>query len=204
MNINDIQKLDWDKMEGLIPAIIQDVNTLQVLMLGYVNKESLEKTIESGKVTFYSRSRNKLWQKGETSGNFLNVEEIRFDCDNDCLLITANPDGPTCHTGTTSCFGESLSAKAGWLKTLEDVIEDRFNNPDEKSYTASLFKKGINRIAQKVGEEAVETSIAAVTNEDNFKEEAADLIFHLLVLLKAKGMKLGDIIDVLKARRIGK
>ena len=192
-----IEELNWDKVNELVPAVIQDENTLQVLMLGYMNREALQQTIKTRLVTFYSRERQCLWQKGETSGNTLKVIDILPDCDNDTLLIVVNPTGPTCHLGTVSCFG---AEKIGWLAKLEDIIEDRYVNRDKNSYTSSLFDKGINRIAQKVGEEAVETSIAAVTNGKNFSDEAADLIYHLLVLLKAKQMKLVDIIEVLKNR----
>ncbi len=192
-----IEKLDWDKVNGLVPVVIQDENTLQVLMLGYMNKKSLKQTIKTGLVTFYSRERQCLWQKGETSGNMLTVVNIVPDCDNDTLLIVVNPVGPTCHLGTVSCFGNE---EIGWLAKLENIIGDRYQNRDKKSYTSSLFNKGVNRIAQKVGEEAVETVIAAVSDDKNFPDEAADLIYHLLVLLKAKQMKLADVIEVLRNR----
>ncbi|ANH82124.1 bifunctional phosphoribosyl-AMP cyclohydrolase/phosphoribosyl-ATP diphosphatase [Niabella ginsenosidivorans] len=185
--------------DGLAPVIIQDAATQQVLMLGFMNEEALEKTKQEGKVTFFSRSKQRLWTKGETSSNFLLVKEILPDCDNDTLLIKADPQGPTCHTGTTSCFGTANDTFS--LQQLEKVIRDRKNNPSEKSYTASLFAKGINKIAQKVGEEAVEVVIEA--KDDNpglFLGEAADLLFHYLVLLQAKGFELKDVLGVLEAR----
>ena len=191
-----IEKLNWTKGNGLIPAIIQNENTLQVLMLGYMNKEALRQTIKTQLVTFYSRDRQCLWQKGETSGNTLKVVNVIPDCDNDTLLIVVNPAGPTCHLGAVSCFGEEI----GWLIKLENIIKDRYINRDKNSYTSGLFDKGVNHIAQKVGEEAVEVAIAAVTDSKNFSDEAADLIYHLLVLLKAKQMKFDDIVEVLKNR----
>lgn len=194
MNINFSKTPD-----GLIPAIIQDAQTQQVLMLGYMNEEALEKTQKEGKVTFYSRSKQRLWTKGETSNHFLIVKEILEDCDKDTILIKATPQGPTCHTGTTSCFGTDNDEFS--LQELETIISDRKNNPTEKSYTASLFKKGINKIAQKVGEEAVEIVIEAKDNNtDLFLGEAADLMFHYLVLLQAKGFSLKDVVKVLDER----
>ncbi len=185
--------------DGLIPVIIQDVDTLEVLMLGFMNEEAYNKTQAEGKVTFYSRSKQRLWTKGETSGNFLLVKEILLDCDQDTLLIKAVPQGPTCHTGDISCFGKANDTFS--LQQLEKVIIDRKNNPSEKSYTASLFAKGINKIAQKVGEEAVEIVIEAKdNNKDLFLGEAADLMFHYLVLLQAKGFTLQDVIKVLESR----
>ena len=185
--------------DGLAPVIIQDAATQQVLMLGFMNAEALEKTKTDGKVTFYSRSKQRLWTKGETSNNFLLVEEVLADCDEDTLLIKARPQGPTCHTGTTSCFGTANDTFS--LQALEKVIQDRKNNPSEKSYTASLFAKGINKIAQKVGEEAVEIVIEAKDdNKELFLGEAADLMFHYLVLLQAKGVELKDVLQVLEAR----
>jgi phosphoribosyl-AMP cyclohydrolase / phosphoribosyl-ATP pyrophosphohydrolase len=187
---------------GLIPAIIQDAKTDKVLMLGYMNQEALEKTEKEGIVTFFSRSKQRLWTKGETSNNFLHVVEIMKDCDEDTLLIKVNPDGPTCHTGADTCWNEVNSpGQAGWLNHLKSVIRDRKNNPSEKSYTASLFEKGTNKIAQKVGEEAVELVIEAMdSNDDLFKGEAADLLFHYLVLLEQRGMDFDEIIDVLRER----
>jgi len=193
-------KIDFNKSNGLVPVIIQDSNTLQVLMLGYMNEEAFEKTKKEGVVTFFSRSKQRLWTKGETSGNYLHVKEIQIDCDNDTILIKADPDGPTCHTGSTSCFKEETAK--GFIYELEDVINQRIADDDENSYTNKLFKKGINKVAQKVGEEAVEVIIEAKdNNEELFKNEAADLMYHFLILLKAKGFKFEDIEEVLKGRR---
>ncbi len=194
---------DFDKdKNGLIPAIIQDAITKNVLMLGYMNREAYEKTLETKKVTFYSRSRNKLWTKGEESGNFLNLVEIKEDCDKDTLLVNVHPQGPTCHTGTDTCWGEDNETKFGFLTELEDTIEQRRRDADaEKSYVASLFLKGINKIAQKVGEEAVETVIEAKDDDDDlFLNESADLLFHYLILLQAKGFRLKDVEKILKER----
>ena len=187
---------------GLIPAIIQDSETKNVLMLGYMNQESLDKTIETQKVTFYSRSKQRLWTKGEESGNFLNLVSIKNDCDSDTLLIQAQPVGPTCHTGADTCWQEPNNQGFGFISDLEKTIKTRRENADsEKSYVASLFAKGINKIAQKVGEEAVELVIEAKDSDDKlFKNEAADLLFHLLVLLEAKDVKLGEVVDVLRSR----
>ncbi|MFZ1258944.1 MAG: bifunctional phosphoribosyl-AMP cyclohydrolase/phosphoribosyl-ATP diphosphatase HisIE [Chitinophagaceae bacterium] len=185
--------------DGLIPVIIQDHITLKVLMLGFMNEEALRKTEKENKVTFYSRSKQRLWTKGETSGNFLFVKEIRIDCDNDTLLIKAEPIGHVCHTGADSCFNESNSAFT--LEMLERVIANRKDNPAESSYTSSLFTNGINKIAQKVGEEAVELIIESKDDDkDKFLGEAADLLFHYLVLLQAKGYSLKDVTDVLGHR----
>jgi phosphoribosyl-AMP cyclohydrolase / phosphoribosyl-ATP pyrophosphohydrolase len=194
--------LDFNKQSGLIPAIIQDAKTDKVLMLGYMNQEAFEKTEREGIVTFFSRSKQRLWTKGETSNNFLHVVDIKLDCDEDTLLIKVNPDGPTCHTGADTCWQEpNESGQAGWLNHLKAVIRDRKNNPSEKSYTASLFEKGTNKIAQKVGEEAVELVIEAMDSNDNlFKDEAADLLFHYLVLLEQRGIDFDEIIDVLRER----
>jgi phosphoribosyl-ATP pyrophosphohydrolase/phosphoribosyl-AMP cyclohydrolase len=188
--------------EGLIPAIIQDVNTKTVLMLGYMNAESLEQTLKTKKVTFYSRSKQCLWMKGEESGNVLNLVSLSNDCDNDTLLVKVNPQGPTCHNGTDTCWNEANSQDFGFLSELETVIENRKNKATEDtSYVASLFKEGINKIAQKVGEEAVEVIIEAKdSNDELFLSESADLLFHYLILLQAKGFKLNDIVDVLKSR----
>lgn len=188
--------------EGLIPAIIQDAETKTVLMLGYMNTEALEQTKATKKVTFYSRSKQRLWMKGEESGNILNLVSIKNDCDLDTLLIKVNPQGPTCHKGTDTCWEENNSLTFGFLSELESVIQDRKDNASEDdSYVASLFKKGINKIAQKVGEEAVEVVIEAKdNNEQLFLDESADLLFHYLILLQAKGYKLNDIVDVLKSR----
>lgn len=191
--------IDFKKNEGLVPVVIQHARTLQVLMLGYMNEEALEKTRAEGKVTFFSRSKQRLWTKGETSGNFLMVEEIQVDCDNDTLLIKAMPLGPTCHTGSTSCFGEETSK--GFLYELEKVIEQRISDNPEGSYTAKLFSRGVNKVAQKVGEEAVELVIEAKDdNIDLFKNEAADLLYHFLILLKTKKLKLEDIEAILAER----
>lgn len=188
--------------EGLIPAIIQDADTKTVLMLGYMNATALEQTINSKRVTFYSRSKQRLWTKGEASGNYLNLISITNDCDHDALLVKVIPEGPTCHKGTDTCWQESNSQNFGFLSNLESIITERRQNvPNEKSYIASLFKKGINKIAQKVGEEAVEVVIEAKdTNDTLFLNESADLLFHYLILLQAKGFKLNDIVNVLKTR----
>ncbi len=191
--------LDFEKTDGLIPAIIQHANTMQVLMLGYMNKEAVDKTIAEGKVTFFSRTKNRLWTKGEESGNYLLVDEILQDCDNDTLLIRAFPQGPTCHTGSTSCFNEETPK--GFLYKLENIIEQRIADNDESSYTAKLFARGVNKVAQKVGEEAVELVIESKDNNlDLFKNEAADLLYHFLILLKTKNQKLEDIEEILKGR----
>jgi len=194
-------KLDFNKYtDGLVPAIVQDAKTLKVLMLGFINEEALKVTQETGKATFYSRSQKKIWTKGETSGNFLNVVDILSDCDDDTILIKANPIGPTCHKGPDTCFKEVNQADFS-LEYLEEVIEQRLSETPEKSYTRRLFDKGINKIAQKVGEEAVEIVIEAKDNDDDlFINEAADLMFHYLLLLKAKGFKLEDVISTLAGR----
>ena len=194
--------IDFTKSNGLVPAIIQDAKTKAVLMLGYMNEEAFAKTKESGKVTFFSRTKNRLWTKGEESGNFLNVVDIKIDCDNDTLLIKANPVGPTCHTGTDTCWAEkSESSATDFLAYLEQTIQNRKNNPSEKSYTSQLLAKGINKVAQKVGEEAVEIVIEAKdNNKELFLGEAADLMYHYIVLLAAKGYKLEDVVEVLKKR----
>ena len=194
-------KPDFTKSsDGLIPVIIQDNITNLVLMLGYMNQEAFDKTQQEKRITFFSRSKNRLWTKGEESGNFLNVNSLLIDCDNDTILIKATPAGPTCHTGADTCFNEKNDS-LNFLTELETIIRDRKNNPTDKSYTASLFAKGINKIAQKVGEEAVEVVIEAKDNNDDlFKGEAADLLFHYLILLQAKNFSLNDIINVLKSR----
>jgi len=193
--------INFDKNTGLIPAIIQDSQTKKVLMLGYMNAESLAKTEAEKKVCFYSRSRQTLWTKGETSGNFLNVISIKNDCDGDTLLIKVRPEGSTCHTGADTCWKEKNIADYGFLTKLENTISERKNNPSDASYTSSLFKKGINKIAQKVGEEAVEIVIEAKDeNDDLFLGEAADLMFHYLILLQAKGFSLEDVVEVLRKR----
>lgn len=197
MNIN------YNKNDGLIPVIIQNNATLQVLMLGYMNEEALAKTQKEGKATFYSRSKKRLWTKGETSGNFLLVKDIRVDCDEDTILIKVIPLGPVCHTGSKSCF--NMESAKGYLYELEETISKRIEDNDENSYTNLLFRKGINKIAQKVGEEAVELVIEAKDNNDElFKNEAADLLYHFLVLLKAKRIKLEDIENVMQNRKTKK
>jgi phosphoribosyl-ATP pyrophosphohydrolase/phosphoribosyl-AMP cyclohydrolase len=192
--------LDFTKLDGLVPAVIQDDRTNKVLMVGFMNEAALAQTKKEGKVTFFSRTKNRLWTKGETSGNFLNVVSIAEDCDEDTLLIKVNPVGPVCHTGADTCFEETNQGD-GFLYELEKVIWERKNNPNEKSYTASLFKKGINKVAQKVGEEAVEVVIEAKDdNKDLFLNEAADLLYHLEVLLAAKEVKLEEVVAVLRER----
>ena len=196
-------KIDFNKnTDGLVPAIIQDSNTKNVLMLGYMNEEAFAKTKETKQVTFYSRSKKRLWTKGEESGNFLNLVDVKVDCDNDTLLIQVTPIGPTCHKGTDTCWAEENLQNFGFLTQLEAIIKDRKENfkPNE-SYVASLFSKGINKIAQKVGEEAVEVVIEAKdSNDELFLNESADLLFHYLILLQAKGYSLNDIMEVLKKR----
>lgn len=194
-------KVDFTKYsDGLVPAIIQDADTSIVLMLGFLNAEALKKTNETGKVTFYSRSKQRLWTKGEESGNFLMLKSIAIDCDNDTLLIKVNPIGPTCHTGTDTCWGEKNQSQ-DFLYYLEQVIEQRKNNTEGKSYVRDLFAKGMNKIAQKVGEEAVELVIEAKDNNESlFLSESADLLFHFLLLLNAKGYTLREVTDILKQR----
>ena len=204
-------KIDFKKNpDGLIPAIIQDSTSKKVLMLGYMNQEAFEKTQNTKKVTFFSRTKNRLWTKGEESGNFLNLVDIKLDCDNDTLLIQVNPVGPTCHTGSDTCWNESNDNSYGFISQLENTIAERIEiskiapelrRENQNSYVVSLFDKGINKIAQKVGEEAVEVVIEAKDNDDKlFLNESADLLFHYLMLLQAKGFKLNDVIAVLKER----
>jgi phosphoribosyl-ATP pyrophosphohydrolase/phosphoribosyl-AMP cyclohydrolase len=191
--------IDFNKGNGLVPVVIQDNNSLQVLMVGYMNEEAFKKTQEEGKVTFFSRSKNLLWTKGETSGNFLIVKEITIDCDNDTLLIKVNPAGPVCHTGRKSCFGEEIPK--GFIFELEQIVNQRIDNNIKESYTNKLFRKGINKVAQKVGEEAVELIIEAKDDDPElFKNEAADLLYHLLILLKAKSISFSEIEEVLLNR----
>ena len=193
--------LDFDKMGGLIPAIIQDNVTAKVLMLGFMNKEAYDKTVETGKVTFWSRSRNCLWTKGETSGNFLNVVRILVDCDSDTLLIKANPDGPVCHTGADTCWDEKNEGDLNFLSYLQDFIEKRYREMPEGSYTTSLFKSGVNRMAQKVGEEALEAVIEATNGtNDRLIYEASDMIYHLIVLLTSKGLRIEQLAKELRER----
>ncbi len=193
--------IDFKKMNGLVPAIVQDALSGMVLMQGYMNEEAVAKTKESGKVTFFSRSKDRLWTKGETSGNFMSLVSMTVDCDGDSILVKANPIGPVCHTGADTCFNEVNSSKTGFIDQLRAIIKDRKNNPTNQSYTTSLFAKGINKIAQKVGEEAVEIVIEAKDdNKDLFLGEAADLMFHYLILLEAKGYELDEVMEVLIQR----
>ena len=195
--------IDFEKGGGLVPVIIQDVNTLQVLMLGYMNIDAYAKTVAEKRVTFFSRSKNRLWTKGEVTGNFLKVAEIREDCDSDTLLIKVYPAGPVCHTGSTSCFGEETAK--GFVYRLQSVIEQRIKEDANGSYTNTLFKKGVNKVAQKVGEEAVELVIEAIAdNRDGFIYESADLLYHYLILLKMKDLKLEDIENELKFRSVSR
>ena len=195
-------EIDFDKLGGLVPAIVQDARTKNVLMLGFMNREAYDKTVATGKVTFWSRTRNCLWTKGETSGNYLNLVEVRNDCDKDTLLVKAIPDGPTCHTGTDTCWGEDNSANPLlFLTELQDFIEKRHEEMPEGSYTTSLFRKGINRIAQKVGEEALETVIEATNgSNDKMVYEASDLLYHLIVMLTEKGLRIEDVASELQKR----
>ncbi|WP_338644569.1 bifunctional phosphoribosyl-AMP cyclohydrolase/phosphoribosyl-ATP diphosphatase HisIE [Flavobacterium sp. KS-LB2] len=196
--------IDFSKnTDGLIPAIIQDSETKTVLMLGFMNAEAYQKTVETKKVTFYSRTKQRLWTKGEESGNFLNLIDIKNDCDNDTLLIQVKPEGPICHKGTDTCWADENKVDYGFISDLENTIQVRRENADsEKSYVASLFKLGMNKIAQKVGEEAVEVVIEAKDDNDElFLSESADLLFHYLILLQAKGFKLNDVVEVLKSRQ---
>ena len=195
--------IDYSKHpDGLVPAIVQDAKTRTVLMIGYMNADAVAKTQETKQVTFFSRSKNRLWTKGEESGHFLTLVEMAVDCDKDTLLIQATPNGPTCHKGDDTCWGKENTASYGFLSALETIIADRKNNPTDKSYVASLFAKGINKIAQKVGEEAVETVIEAKDNDEGlFLNESADLLFHLLILLQAKGFSLQDVVNVLEKRQ---
>ena len=195
-------QVDFTKQGGLVPVVIQDIETNKVLMLGFMNEEAFEKTKAEKIVTFFSRSKNRLWTKGETSDNFLHVQEILLDCDNDTILIKVLPAGPVCHTGADTCFKEKNIGKATFLNFLQnEVIRERKENPREESYTSRLFKKGVNKIAQKVGEEAVELVIEAKDNDDDlFKNEAADLVYHFLILLEEKNIDLDEVIDILHER----
>lgn len=196
----DPNSVDFQKSGGLVPAIIQDHLSNKVLMLGYMNRAALDQTLAEGKVTFFSRSKERLWTKGESSNNFLHLIDITVDCDQDSLLIKARPDGPTCHTGADTCWNEK-NVSNDFLQQLENVIRQRRDQPDDNSYTTSLFKRGINKIAQKVGEEAVELVIEAKDdNADLFLNEASDLLFHYLILLSAKGYELGDVVKILESR----
>lgn len=204
LNPAGIAALAWDKMDGLIPVVVQDCATQQVLMLGYMNREALETTLTSGFVTFFSRSKGRLWQKGETSGNRLAVKDVFADCDEDALLVEAEPEGPTCHLGTTSCFSEEGADGVGFLATLARIIHQRAEAGDETSYTARLLGEGPAKIAQKVGEEGVEVALAAVTRDkEGCIEETADLLYHLTVLMEARGYNWDDVAAKLKARHKG-
>jgi phosphoribosyl-ATP pyrophosphohydrolase/phosphoribosyl-AMP cyclohydrolase len=205
MSVLDIERLDWKKSDGLLPAIVQHWRSGTVLMLGYMNREALSQTLQSGKVTFWSRSKQRLWCKGETSGNYLELKSAHPDCDVDAILLLAEPLGPTCHLGTASCFGDEAVPTLSVLSDLEDLIGQRDRDRPADSYTTRLFESGIRRIAQKVGEEGVETALAAVAQDDaSIASEAADLVYHLLILLRARGVGLGDVADVLKSRRRSK
>ena len=198
----DLDKLDWSKGEGLMPAIVQHWRSGAVLMLGYMNREAMSQTLQSGKVTFWSRSKKRLWTKGETSGNYLEFKSIFSDCDADALLILAEPHGPTCHRGTASCFGDDSDPQLGILSQLEDVVAQRDRDRPDGSYTTKLFESGVRRIAQKVGEEGIETALAAVAQDSaSIASEASDLLYHLLILLRARGVNLADVAEELRARR---
>jgi phosphoribosyl-ATP pyrophosphohydrolase/phosphoribosyl-AMP cyclohydrolase len=204
MKLDQIESFDWSKGDGLLPAVVQDARTARVLMLGYMNREALRTTLAEKRVTFYSRSKQRLWTKGETSGNFLHLVDAAIDCDNDTILVTANPDGPTCHNGTDSCFGENIgttASKLSFLSQLESVIEQRVSAQPEGSYTARLWAEGPTRMAQKVGEEGVEVALAAVTQTpEKLVGEAADLLFHLTLLLKSRQLSLADVVAELQRR----
>ncbi len=200
MNNTKLAQLDWQKVDNLMPAIIQNAISGDVLMLGYMDKAALEMTLNSGKVTFYSRTKQRLWTKGETSGNFLKLVDIYPDCDNDTLLILAHPIGPTCHKGSESCFAPAQS-QWGFLYELENLLRERKNASPDSSYTAQLYASGTKRIAQKVGEEGVETALAATVNDrEELKNEASDLLYHLMVLLQDQSLSLSDVIDCLQTR----
>ena len=208
MTLDDVGSLDWDKGSGLLPVIVQHARTGRVLMLGYMNDAALRQTLAGGRVVFYSRSRETLWTKGETSGNYLNVVDVSTDCDGDALLVLADPIGPTCHKGTEACFADAMPSDAqrlGFLALLENIIANRIADQPESSYTAKLYAKGTGRIAQKVGEEGVETALAAVSRDDEgLVSECADLLFHLMVLLKSRELTLERIVEELKARHASK
>lgn len=201
----EITSLDWGKMDGLLPAVVQDRRSGRVLMLGYMNREALEATLDSGFATFFSRSKQRLWRKGETSGNGLRVTAVTSDCDGDALLVLADPQGPTCHEGTRSCFGDEWVAGPGWLAELSAVVAERAASGDAGSYTRRLLDGGAAAIAQKVGEEGVELALAAVTrDQQGCAEEAADLLYHVAVLLQARDMGWEDVVSVLRARHEAK
>lgn len=204
LTLADIARIDFGKEAGLVPAVVQDVETLQVLMLGYMNAEALTKTLETGLVTFFSRSKGRLWTKGETSGDVLHLDHVLTDCDEDALLVFARPDGPTCHTKTTSCFGMEAAPGIGFLGQLAHVVAERARADPADSYTARLMTKGINKIAQKVGEEGLETALAGRAGDlDELHNEAADLLYHLTVLLMARETSLDAVLDILRARHKG-
>lgn len=204
MKLEQVAALDWDKNDGLLPAIVQDARNGKVLMLGYMNREALRSTLAGKRVTFFSRSKNRLWTKGETSGNALHVVDVLADCDQDTLLVLANPDGPTCHVGTQSCFGDEIAAEAtalSFLVRLEAVIAQRISDRPEGSYTARLWSEGLTRIAQKVGEEGVEVALAAATQDDErLVGESADLLYHLALLLKSRNLSLSSVVRELQQR----
>lgn len=204
MKLEQVAALDWDKNDGLLPAIVQDARNGKVLMLGYMNREALRSTLAGKRVTFFSRSKNRLWTKGETSGNALHVVDVLADCDQDTLLVLANPDGPTCHVGTQSCFGDEIAAEAtalSFLVQLEAVIAQRISDRPEGSYTARLWSEGLTRIAQKVGEEGVEVALAAATQDDErLVGESADLLYHLALLLKSRNLSLSSVVRELQQR----
>ena len=201
LSAGEIHGLAWEKMDGLLPAVVQDSASGRVLMLGYMDREALEATFDTGLATFFSRSKNRLWRKGDTSGHLLHVESIMADCDDDALLVIARPQGPTCHTGTTSCFGEITTDGPGWLADLAAIVHSRRQAGDESSYTRRLLTEGVGRVAQKVGEEGVEVALAAVSRSaDQCAEEAADLLYHLTVLMEALNLRWADLVGVLKRR----
>ncbi len=201
VTLENSQELAWDKMDNLLPVIIQDAATGAVLMQGFMNQEALKATLESGKATFFSRSKQRLWMKGESSNNTLDVQQVLADCDKDCLLIAANPNGPTCHLNTTSCFPEEKLSQQNFLSHLERFVDKRANDPVEESYTAKLLSRGTNKVAQKVGEEGVEVVIAALAEtKEDFLGECADLFYHTLVLLKDQNVELSEVMEVLQKR----
>jgi len=208
MNTQRLETLDWEKGDGLLPAVVQDARTGQVLMVAFVNREALQRTLDTRKVTFFSRTKNRLWTKGETSKHFLNLVDVAVDCDSDSILLTAVPDGPTCHNGTQSCFGDDIKAdgaNVAFLTKLEAVIAQRIAQRPEGSYTAKLWADGVTRMAQKVGEEGVEVALAAVTQDDDrLVGESADLLFHLALLLKSRGLSLGSAVQELEHRHAAK
>lgn len=205
MTPDEIAALAWDKMLGLLPAIVQDAASGRVLMVGYMDREALAATLESGLATFFSRSNQRLWQKGETSGNRLRVRSVLADCDSDALLVLADPEGPTCHTGSVSCFGGEAMEGPGWLADLSTIVRDRAASEDDRSYTRQLLDAGLPRIAQKVGEEGVEVALAAVTgDEEGCSDEIADLLYHLAVLMEARGLAWADVVRVLQSRHASK